>query len=113
MLQISASTLADLERYGLIVGTTVGNDTLYDGEAVEIARLATEFAAHGIDARHLRMYKMAVEREMGVFEQVLVPLLRDRNSERNRQVAAILAELVELGDSLRRVLMTQASRAFK
>ena len=35
--------------------------------------------AHGVEARHLRMYKVAAEREAGVFEQFVMPLLKQRN----------------------------------
>jgi hypothetical protein len=75
--------------------------------------VAAAFATFGIDARHLRMYKMSVEREMSVFEQVLVPLMRERDPQRAQQVDATLQELVELGDELREVLLARASRAFR
>ena len=36
---------------------------------------------HGIEARHLRMYRAFAEREAGLFEQVLLPYRRQRNPE--------------------------------
>jgi hypothetical protein len=75
--------------------------------------VAAAFAAFGIDARHLRMYKMSVEREMSVFEQVLIPLMRDRDAQRAEQVEATLHELVQLGDELRDVLLARVSRPFQ
>ena len=112
-LDLSEAFVLELERYGLITGTLVGNDTFFDGDAVQVARVAAAFASFGIDARHLRMYKMSVEREMSVFEQVLVPLMRDRDPQRAQQVEATLHELVQLGNELRDVLLARVSRPFR
>jgi DNA-binding transcriptional MerR regulator len=112
-LDVSEPFVDELERYGLITSNLVGNDRVFDGDALQVARIAAAFATFGIDARHLRMYKMSVEREMSVFEQVLVPLIRDRDPQRSQQVEATLQELVQLGDELREVLIARASRPFQ
>jgi DNA-binding transcriptional MerR regulator len=112
-LGLSEAFVIELERYGLITGSLVGNDMFFDGDAVQVTRVAAAFASFGIDARHLRMYKMSVEREMSVFEQVLVPLMRDRDPQRAHQVEATLHELIQLGDELRDVLLARASRPFR
>jgi DNA-binding transcriptional MerR regulator len=111
-LDVSEAFVSELERFGLITGSAVGNDMFFDGDALQVTRIAASFASFGIDARHLRMYKMSVEREMSVFEQVLVPLMRDRDLQRAQQVEATLHELVQLGDELREVLLARASRSF-
>ena len=112
-LDLPEAFVIELERYGLITGSLVGNDMFFDGDAVQVTRVAAAFASFGIDARHLRMYKMSVEREMSVFEQVLVPLMRDRDPQRAHQVEATLHELIQLGDELRDVLLARASRPFR
>ena len=112
-LDLSEAFVIELERYGLITGSLVGNDMFFDSDAVQVTRVAAAFASFGIDARHLRMYKMSVEREMSVFEQVLVPLMRDRDPQRAHQVEATLHELIQLGDELRDVLLARASRPFR
>jgi DNA-binding transcriptional MerR regulator len=112
-LDLSETFVDELERFGLITGHLVGNDLFFDGDALQITRIAAAFATFGIDARHLRMYKMSVDREMSVFEQVLVPLMRDRDPQRAQQVEATLHELVQLGDELRAVLIARASRPFR
>ena len=40
-----------------------------------------QFRKFGIEPRHLRLYRNAVDREMGLIEQVIIPLLRQRNPE--------------------------------
>ena len=41
-----------------------------------IARIVAELSAYGFQARHLRPVKAAVDREVGLIEQVLTPLVR-------------------------------------
>ncbi|HEY8527249.1 MAG TPA: MerR family transcriptional regulator, partial [Acidimicrobiales bacterium] len=102
--------LRDLERFGLLEGHQVGDDTYYDGDALVVARTAAGFLEHGIQARHLRTYKVAVDREAGLFEQIVLPLLKQRNPEAHRRAARTLAELVHLGEVLRGVLLRRELR---
>ena len=70
-------------------------DAYFDGDALLIATKSAPFLARGIDARHLRMFKVAAEREAGVLEQVAMPLLKQRNPEARRQaVAAVIGILL-------------------
>jgi hypothetical protein len=107
---IDARALADLTRFGLIVGRTVGGDTFYDEDALIIAKSAAGFVQFGIEARHLRMYKVAADREAGFIEQVVMPLLKQRNPTARRQAADNLGELARLGEQLRSALLRGALR---
>jgi hypothetical protein len=104
--------LSDLERYGLITGRPMGRDTLYDEEALVVARLAAGFMRFGVEARHLRMYKVSAEREASFFEQVVLPLVKQRNPDARRQAVTNLAELTALGESLRSAMLRQALRSY-
>ena len=46
-----------------------------------MATLAAQFARFGIEPRHLRLYKNAADREAGFVEQIVLPLVRQRNPE--------------------------------
>ena len=100
--------LAELERYGLISGRPMGRDTLYDEEALVIARLAAGFMRFGVEARHLRMYKVSAEREASFFEQVVMPMLKQRNPQARAQAVETLSELARLGQGLRAAMLRQA-----
>jgi len=100
----------ELLRFGLLAGRTVGGDTFYDGDALVVARTAAGFVRFGIEARHLRMYKVAAEREAGFMEQVVMPLLKQRNPTARRQAADNLGELARLGEQLRSALLRGALR---
>jgi DNA-binding transcriptional MerR regulator len=104
--------LSDLERYGLITGRPMGRDTLYDEEALVVARLAAGFMRFGVEARHLRMYKVSAEREASFFEQVVLPLVKQRNPDARRQAVTNLGELTELGESLRAAMLRQALKTY-
>src|SRR6185295_7136545 len=82
---LAPDDLAELQRYGLIVGKSVGGTTFFDEEAVVVAGLAAGFMRLGVEARHLRMYKTAAEREAGFFEQLVMPMLKQRNPRARRQ----------------------------
>src|SRR4029077_13484265 len=66
---LEPAALRELERFGLVEGKPVGGQTYYDEDALVVARLCAGFGRHGVEARHLRMYKTAVERESGFYEQ--------------------------------------------
>jgi hypothetical protein len=107
---LSLRELGDLSRFGLLVGYQVGGDTFYDGDALIVARTAAGFMRFGIEARHLRMYKVAAEREAGFMEQVVMPLLKQRNPTARRQAAENLGEMARLGEQLRTALLRGALR---
>lgn len=91
-----------LEAYGLIAGRTVAGVRCFDEEALLVAKLAAGFAGFGIEARHLRIFKHAADRQAGLFAQVVMPLLRQRNPDARAKAIQDLSELSELGVSLMR-----------
>jgi DNA-binding transcriptional MerR regulator len=105
---LAPERLRELERFGMLSGRSVAGTTWYDAEAISLARLVAAFANHGIEPRHLKMYKNTAEREVALFEQVVTPLLKQRNPKARRQAADTLGELVGLAEELRGLLMRQA-----
>jgi DNA-binding transcriptional MerR regulator len=102
--------LRDLERYGLVEGFEVGDATYYDADALVVAQTAAGFLQHGIEARHMRTYKVAIDRESGLFEQIVLPLLKQRNPEARQRARETVTELIRLGQQMRGVLLHQALR---
>jgi DNA-binding transcriptional MerR regulator len=107
---LPARAVRELEGYGLIEAHTVGDASYYDGDDLIIARTAAGFLEHGIEARHIRSYKVAVEREAGLFEQIVLPLLKQRNPDAKRRATQTVAELMRLGDDMRSVLLRRGLR---
>jgi DNA-binding transcriptional MerR regulator len=109
---LSARDVGELERYGLIASRTMGTVRYYDDEALVVARLAAGFGRYGIEARHLRMYKVSAEREAGLFEQLITPLLKQRRASARQEAVAMLEDLAELADDLRAAMVRSALRDY-
>jgi DNA-binding transcriptional MerR regulator len=104
--------LKELEKFGLLSGRKVASSTYYDEDALNVATIAAGFMKYGVEARHLRMYKTAGEREAGFFEQVVMPMLKQRNPQARRQATEALAELSQLGQGLRAAMLRQLLRHY-
>jgi hypothetical protein len=103
--------LNELESFGLLEPVAYdGGDALFDDEGRAVATAAAGFYAHGIGARHLRMYKHFAEREASLFEQVALQYLRQRNPEARAKAREELATLSKLGRALRSALLVQSVR---
>jgi DNA-binding transcriptional MerR regulator len=109
---LTARAVGELERFGLIASRELGSTSYYDEDALVVARLAAAFLRHGVEPRHLRMYKVAAEREGGVFEQLIMPLLKQRNPAARSQALDVLQELAGLGDQLRGAMLRQVLREY-
>jgi DNA-binding transcriptional MerR regulator len=109
--QLSDEELGLLEEYRLVVpASTTGDRVLFDEDALAVARVAAGFMRHGIEPRHLRMYRAFAEREAALFEQVLLPYRRPRDPEVQSRTAEALGELAGLGRRLRTVMLRQSVR---
>ena len=74
------SLVEELRQYGLIAPERSSGPTQYfDESAVAIARAASEFSRHGVEVRHLRVWRNFADREADLFQQIVMPLLRQRN----------------------------------
>ena len=104
--------ISELERYGLLVHRSAGNLALYDADALVVARLAAAFRAHGLEPRHLRMFKVAADREAALLEQVVLPMARQRTAEARRALHETVTDLSRLTDSLHSVLLRTALKSF-
>ena len=107
---LEESAVRDLERFGLVAGRPVARTVYYDEESLVVARLAAEFRRFGVEARHLRMYKTAAEREAGFFEQIVTPLLKQRNPRSRGEAIQTARDLTELGGRLRDAMLRLALR---
>lgn len=93
--------LVELESYGLIAP----RGRHYDGDALAIARAVTEMAGFGIEPRHLRSFKSAADREIGLIEQVITPLTRQKSAEAKARAEEVQREIAALSVRLHAALV--------
>jgi hypothetical protein len=105
---ITADYVGQLQEYGLVRAAFVGGAEYFDEEALAVANVAAKLAAYGIEARHLRLYKNAADREAGFIEQVVIPMVRQRNPEARARASQTADELAALGQQLRASLLRTA-----
>lgn len=109
---LDAISVDELERYGLVSTRIIGDAAYFDEDSLVVARLAAGFGRYGIEPRHLRMYRTSAEREAGLFEQLIMPLLKQRRSAAREEAIEMLEDLAELADDLRAVMVRSALRDY-
>ncbi len=102
---LDAAAVGELTSYGFLQGRSVGGVAYYDDDAVTIAQIAAGFARFGVEARHLRLHKLAAEREAGFIEQIVLPMVKQRNPEARQRASVTAAELGRLGQAMRAALL--------
>jgi DNA-binding transcriptional MerR regulator len=105
---LTESAIEELESYGILSSRNVGGIVHFDESELTIARVAAEFAQFGIEPRHLRLYKHASEREAGFVEQLVLPLLKQRNPEARKRASEMVADLTRLGEGLRVAMVSRS-----
>ena len=101
----------ELKQYGLLtVHATVAGTAYFDRSALAVTKAAAGFALHGVEARHLRAWRNSADREAALFEQLVMPLLRQRNPQARKQAAETVENLSRLGGELRSALLEKALR---
>jgi DNA-binding transcriptional MerR regulator len=101
---IDEKQLAELETFGLVrrVGRVYGRD------ALQVASAAAVLGRYGVEARHLRAVRAAVEREMSLIEQVVAPTLKQRNPEAIQQAGRTAREIAAVTMRLHGALVEAA-----
>jgi DNA-binding transcriptional MerR regulator len=84
--------LTEIESYGLI--SIRGRH--FDSDALAVAKAVAEISAFGIGARHLRAFKTAADREIGLVEQITTPLLRQKGTEAKARAEEVEWQLASL-----------------
>jgi len=107
---IDADLLDQIENHGLVAPRA--GTTHYDGDALAVASTIAEMRAYGLEPRHLRAFRTGAEREAGLVEQVVAPLLLQRDPEARARAEEVAREMGELSVRLHTALVRTALRGF-
>lgn len=102
---LDEASLIELEQYGLLASRNGG---YFDRDALTVARTVAELGGYGLQARHLRAFKSAADREVGLVEQVVAPLVRQRHPQARERAEQIARELAALSVRLHAALVKTA-----
>ncbi|MDG6103448.1 MerR family transcriptional regulator [Dactylosporangium aurantiacum] len=101
------ATLRALEEYGLLRARPGGG---YDADALEVATAAARLAEFGVEPRHLRAYRAAADREVGLFSQLVSPMTRHSNPAARARAADTVHELAALTQRVHAALVRAGLR---
>jgi hypothetical protein len=104
---IDAATLAELEQYGLIRPGAAG---FYDSLSATVATTVRAMGEFGIEPRHLRAFRASAERELGLLEQIVMPLYRHPDPGSRGRADEVVLELAALCVSLHTLLVKAGLR---
>jgi DNA-binding transcriptional MerR regulator len=86
---VDAATLKELTAHGLV--------SEMDSGAVDICRLVVRLQEYGIEPRHLRSFRVAADREVGLVQQALAPRRGSASTLEERELTSqLLALLLDL-----------------
>ncbi len=94
----------EIRRLGLIAPISSSDEFIYDHEALIVAKAAATFGRRGLEPRHLRTFKVAAERQAGLFEQLL-GVQAQRGPDAAAEARTELDQLVALGEVIQRSVM--------
>jgi len=107
--EIEEGLLAQLETFGLVRARQ--GSSHYDGDALVVAKTAGELAAFGLEPRHLRAFKTAADREVGLVEQVVSPMQRQRDAGAKARAEDTIKQMAALSVRLHATLVRSGLRA--
>ncbi|NYG55958.1 MerR family transcriptional regulator [Nocardioides perillae] len=101
--EVDEELLEQLEQFGLV--RVRAGTRHYDADALVIARTARELADFGLEPRHLRAFRTAADREVGLVEQVVAPLRRGRDTAAQARAEDAASEIAALSVRLHATLV--------
>ncbi|MEV6135405.1 MerR family transcriptional regulator [Nocardia sp. NPDC051990] len=106
--EIDETFLADLIRANLITSGAAG---FFDEDAVTLAKTAKAMAEFGLEARHLRAFKLAADREAALVAQIAAPIAKSRDAGARARAEETVRELAALSLTLHTCLVKASVRS--
>jgi DNA-binding transcriptional MerR regulator len=104
--ELAEPLLAEMEEHGLVRA----RHGRYDADALAVARLAAQLAQYGLQPRHLRGYRAAADREVGLLAQLVTPVARQSSPAARARAAETARELAVLAQQLHAALVRTGLR---
>ena len=108
---LTVQQLEDLVSFGLLhhrPGTEY-----FDADALAVATTVAELTAYGLEPRHLRAFKAAADREVGLIEQIVSPVARRKGEASKARAQEMVGELGALSVRLHAALVKIGLRTLR
>jgi DNA-binding transcriptional MerR regulator len=107
---VERERIKELESFGIVCTHGPEGGRYYDGEDYIVLSIVKDFLRHGIEPRHLTMYKHFADRESSFFEALVAPTLRQRNPDARRAATQTLTDLSVTSRKFKQALLRTALR---
>ena len=104
---VSDELLGEIESAGLVESRPPG---WYDADAVTIVESIVGLTRYGLELRHLRAFRTGADREVGLFAQLLAPLVRQHDPAARARAAETARDLQALTQRLHAALVRAGLR---
>lgn len=100
--------IKELEDYG--IAKTEKNDgvPVFSAKTLKLLRAAKVLADYGIEPRHLRMYQTFIDKEAGIFEQILMPGIKSQSPDGKKRTTKTMEDLFVASLIIKQTLLEQA-----
>jgi DNA-binding transcriptional MerR regulator len=104
---VPEALLDELEQIGLVTARPPG---WYDADAVVIVEAVVGLTHYGLEVRHLRAFRAGADREVGLFTQLLAPLVRQSGPGARARAGETARDLQALSQRLHAALVRTGLR---
>ena len=108
---VSAEQLENQVKFGLVEPVETDEGPRYERSELKVAKAAHTFLSHGIEARHLKAWRVAAEREAGMLEQIILPMSRQSTPDATTRAREVTDELIDQGNAIREAIIVKVLRA--
>jgi DNA-binding transcriptional MerR regulator len=102
---VERGVIEGLASFGLLKPEQLNGEAFFDGDDLVVVRIVKDFLKYGVEPRHLTMYRHFADREASFFQQIILPVVRQRNPEAQRQASESLTELSTISRRLKQALL--------
>jgi DNA-binding transcriptional MerR regulator len=102
---VDRERIKELEGFGIVCSHGPEGARYYDGDDYIILSVLKDFFRHGIEPRHLTMYKHFADRESSFFEAIVAPTLRQKNPDARRAASQTLGDLSAASRKFKQALL--------
>jgi DNA-binding transcriptional MerR regulator len=107
---LDVAAVEALVDHGLFAPESSRSGGGFDEDCVAVAKAAAGFFSLGLEPRHLKLLRHSVDRELGMIEALVLPMLQQRTPEGRVRARERATQLARLGTSMRAAMLRRALR---